>query len=83
MNLFTQAAMIVLAGTALATTNAAPSHGSRTKSPNDIICKETPMSGSRLDAKRVCMTRLQWEDMRRDARDTIDKAQRQQVQGHP
>ncbi len=83
MNLFTQAATIALAGIALTAANAADSHGSRTKGPNDIICKDTPMSGSRLDAKRVCMTRLQWEDMRRDARDTIDKAQRQQVQGHP
>jgi hypothetical protein len=67
----------------IAAAPAADPHHSRPKNPNDLICKDTPMSGSRLDAKTVCMTRLQWEERRRDARETIEKAQRQQVNGHP
>jgi hypothetical protein len=56
---------------------AAPKHGPT--NPNDIICRDLPLSGSRLDSRRVCMTRQQWDDQRREARETIDKAQRQQV----
>ena len=49
------------------------------KNPNDLICRDLPLSGSRLDEKRVCMTRLQWEDQRRETRQTIEKAQTQQI----
>lgn len=80
MNLFARFGIALLAGTAVAA-NALP-HQTHAKSPNDLICKDVPMSGSRLDAKRVCMTRMQWEDMQRDARNTTDKAQRQQINAH-
>jgi hypothetical protein len=80
MNLFAHVGTALLAGTAVAA-NALPPQ-SHAKGPNDLICKDVPMSGSRIDAKRVCMTRMQWEDMQRDARNTTDKAQRQQVNGH-
>jgi hypothetical protein len=76
MGAFAWMAIVLLAGT---NTAAAPHRG---KDPNDIICKELPMSGSMLDQKRVCMTRLQWEDRQRDTRETIERAQTQQVNGH-
>jgi hypothetical protein len=49
------------------------------KSPNDMICREVSVIGSRLEFKRVCMTRLQWDEQRRDAREAIDRAQMQQI----
>ena len=83
MKMFVAAATALLLGTAAGATVAA-SHKGRTKSPDDIICKELSMSGSRLDEKRVCMTRFQWEDQQREARQTIEKAQTQQINGgHP
>ena len=76
MRLFARIAVALLAGPAAA---AAPH---QSKSPNDVICREMPMSGSRLDLKRVCMTRLQWEDRQRETRQTIEKAQTQQINAH-
>jgi hypothetical protein len=80
MNLFARPGIALLAG--MASAASALPHQSHASNPNDLVCKDVPMSGSRLDAKRVCMTRMQWEDMQRDARNTTDKAQRQQVNGH-
>ena len=79
MGLFPKTSIVLLVGAAAAVAAAAPHHA---KSPNDLICRDVPMSGSRLDLKRVCMTRLQWEDMRREARQTIEKAQTQQINAH-
>jgi hypothetical protein len=62
---------------AAAAAGAAPRHAGP-KSPNDMICRELPVTGSRLDVQRVCMTRLQWEEQRRDARDATDRAQTRQ-----
>lgn len=69
--------LLVCALAAAGQAAAAPRHGA--KDPDDIICRELPLSGSRLDSRRVCMTRRDWDEQRREARETIDKAQRQQV----
>src|SRR4051794_6134215 len=63
---------------AAASADAAPGHGSA-KNPNDMICREIGVTGSRLDVKRICMTRLQWDEQRRDAREAVDRTQTQQV----
>jgi len=49
------------------------------KNPNDLICREVEVSGSRLDQRRICMTRLQWDEQRRDAREAVERAQTQQM----
>ena len=49
------------------------------KSPNDMICREVEVSGSRLDTRRICMTRLQWDEQKRDAREAVERAQTQQI----
>ena len=44
--------------------------------PSERICEKITEVGSRLAVKRVCMTRAQWEERRRDDRDAVDQAQR-------
>jgi hypothetical protein len=46
---------------------------------NGLICRESLETGSRLSSKRICMTREQWEQARRDARDAVDQAQMRQT----
>jgi hypothetical protein len=40
-----------------------------------MICREIGETGSRLDTKRVCMTKEQWDQSRRDARESVDQIQ--------
>ncbi|HYD13415.1 MAG TPA: hypothetical protein VEC11_11270 [Allosphingosinicella sp.] len=47
------------------------------RSAHERICRTTGELGSRLGRTRVCKTRAQWEEARRENRDTIDRAQRQ------
>ncbi len=47
------------------------------RSSNERICRTSGELGSRLNRTRTCMTRAQWEEARRENRDTIDRAQRQ------
>lgn len=44
--------------------------------PDKEICEKIYVLGSRLAVKRVCMTRAQWEERRRDDRQAIEAAQR-------
>ena len=46
------------------------------RSPEERICRSVPDLGTRLGRSRVCRSRQQWEDMRREQRATIDRAQR-------
>jgi hypothetical protein len=43
--------------------------------PDEKVCENITMVGSRLAVKRVCATRAQWAEKRRRDRDMIDKAQ--------
>lgn len=43
--------------------------------PNERICEEVVLTGSRLGAKRFCATRAEWEDKKRQDREAIEKAQ--------
>src|SRR4051794_30824907 len=76
MKLFLFAMAVAVAATAAA--REGPRRAA-TKSPDDMICREVAVSGSRLDVQRICMTRLQWDEQRRDARDAVERAQTQQV----
>lgn len=60
---------------------AAPSSGD----PNQILCEKQEVIGSRLGHRKVCMTRSQWEESRRQDRGEIEKVQTQRGlvgQGH-
>ena len=43
--------------------------------PNERICEEVVLTGSRLGAKRFCGTRAEWDDKKRQDREAIEKAQ--------
>ena len=41
-----------------------------------LICKREPISGSRLAGRRVCATRKQWDDQRRESQENVGDVQR-------
>lgn len=45
------------------------------KDPNKMICEREEETGSRLAARKVCLTREQWEMRRRDHRNELERAQ--------
>ena len=56
--------------------SAEPSQARAPLDPNEKICEKIKPVGSRLATKRVCATRAEWADYRRQDRDALDKAQR-------
>ena len=70
---------MLMAGTASAQSGSAPSSpngaGARTGDPNQMICRSVREIGSMLSRARVCKTRAQWEDERRNTRQNIDRTQ--------
>lgn len=46
------------------------------KDPNEKVCENQPVIGSRLATHRVCATRAEWVEKRRLDRDAVDSAQR-------
>ena len=44
--------------------------------PNERICEDTIVTGSRLAKKRFCGTRAEWEAKKKADRDVVDDAQR-------
>jgi hypothetical protein len=69
----------VLVGTALAATAAvAQSPTARTDpngDPNQIVCVNERVTGSRLARQRVCRTRREWEEHKMEMRKTLEKVQ--------
>ena len=47
------------------------------KDPNRIICERQQEVGSRLAAKKVCKTALEWQEERSANRRTLEDVQRQ------
>jgi invasion protein IalB len=50
--------------------------------PNEVVCERQQETGSRLAAKRVCMTRSEWAEQRRQDRMVIEKIQTQRDLDH-
>jgi hypothetical protein len=46
---------------------------------NERVCESLTMVGSRLAKKRVCATRAEWEDRKRQDRQAVDQMQKQIV----
>ncbi|WP_310467927.1 hypothetical protein [Sphingomonas sp.] len=65
---------------ALAIAAAAPAAGEdaarMAKDPDQKVCEDITIVGSRLAVKRVCATRAQWAEKRRRDRELVDQAQR-------
>lgn len=68
---------LLLSGTALA--EPAPTSpngaGAAAPDPNQMVCRTVRETGSMLGRSRICMTRAQWEEQRRQTRQNIDRAQ--------
>jgi hypothetical protein len=47
-----------------------------TRDPNQRVCEDIVATGSRLATKRICATRAQWEEKRKQDREVVDDAQR-------
>lgn len=43
--------------------------------PNEVVCETTPILGSRLETKRVCMSRSKWAEQRRRDQQELYQAQ--------
>jgi hypothetical protein len=50
----------------------------RSADPDKIICEKQEVTGSRLQVRRVCLTRAQWADRRLQERQAIDRTQTMQ-----
>jgi hypothetical protein len=44
--------------------------------PNERVCEDIKVIGSRLAVKRVCGTRAEWKIKRQQDREVVDEAQR-------
>lgn len=44
---------------------------------NRIVCEVEETTGSRLGARKVCKTVLEWQQLKREHRDTLEKFQQQ------
>jgi len=61
-----------------ATAPAAPLAAKPSNPTNDkMICEREDVIGSRLGAKKVCKTAAQWQEERRQQRETLEKVQQQ------
>ena len=56
----------------LQTSNPAPKAGN----PDKVVCETEEKTGSRLGARRVCLTNAQWAEKRREHREATEKVQR-------
>jgi hypothetical protein len=54
---------------------AAPTSPQRAADPNEKICEDIVQTGSRLATRRICATRAEWDDRRRQDREAVEKAQ--------
>ena len=52
-----------------------PANQTNTPDPSEMVCQRVEVLGSRLAVKKVCMTRSQWDDSRRQDRQAVEKAQ--------
>jgi hypothetical protein len=76
-------ASLIVAAPALsqtATPAAAPANAKPAK--DKLICETQQETGSRLDRKRVCHTAEEWQSIKSQSRDAIEKYQ-QQATGTP
>ena len=71
------AALVVISAPAAADTktNTNQSPAANAKDPGRIICEKVEETGSRLSARRVCMTAQQWDDRRRTDREGLENTQ--------
>ena len=70
-------AILGVAAVALAAGVASASSGSKSggANPNKVVCKTEGPTGSRLGKTRACHTVAEWAELRRQARQNVEKIQ--------
>ena len=68
--------------------DASAGRAAATKTPpahdeNEVVCKREDVTGSRLGGRKVCHTRLEWEQMTEDARRALDNRQSDSLSCQP
>ncbi|CUS46678.1 MAG: hypothetical protein V4610_08635 [Pseudomonadota bacterium] len=48
---------------------------SKKRDPNQMVCENQEVLGSRLAVKKICMTRSQWAEQRRTDREMVQQSQ--------
>lgn len=43
--------------------------------PNRVVCRSEEVVGSRLQTRKTCMTAMQWDQLEREQRATVDRIQ--------
>ena len=75
---------ILLTATLIACSGAAFSAGSKAsgdiKKDSDVVCRNVAETGSRLSSKKVCMTRAQWAEHKRNTRRELNDAQSRRLE---
>jgi len=56
----------------------APAPGEGTSKAERMICRTFRANGSRLGGERACHTAAEWADLRRQARENVDRIQTRQ-----
>lgn len=60
---------------------ASGSASGQTPTPTDkkdgqkVVCKSTAVMGSRIGSRKTCKTAQEWQDLRQQTRETIEKSQ--------
>jgi hypothetical protein len=73
-------ALLASAGVAAQTPSSGGSPEREAGDPDRRICQPVAETGSRLSRGRVCLTRSQWEQQRRETRQNVERAQVQRVE---
>jgi hypothetical protein len=58
------------------TTQPASNGSTAAADPNEKVCQNETVVGSRLAKRRVCATRAEWEERNRQDRQVVEQAQR-------
>ena len=77
------ATLAVMAGCLLVAADAIAAEPKAPRDPNEKICQVITPVGSRLATKKVCATRAEWEDKKRQDREATEKAQTQVCVNNP
>lgn len=65
------------ASSAVAQSTGTPTQNTRPQlDPNQRICEDVTQVGSRIATKRICATRAEWAEKRKQDKETVDDAQR-------
>jgi hypothetical protein len=68
-------ASMIAAAAVLAAAPASADRASKGDDPNEMVCERQEVIGSRLAKRKICMTRQEWTEQRRDDRNTVERHQ--------